>query len=189
MKSRYWEHRLRSTAWSRRLPPFAVLVVLVLAGCQGRQLMPTPQLYIDAADDPFAHVAPALRTSEVEVLYVTDRKAVAGDGEQVEYGYERSASLAIGSCTVQIGKELDWETLVTKSRRAKRSVSSSFVSTPTSAASLSLSNIHGSTTRNFPNCTAKPIRSWAIINQNPQKGEYLANSSRRTCRCDNVCPT
>ena len=54
---------------------------------------------------------------------MTDRKP-EGDGENdpgdVEYGYGRSFSVAVGSCVVEIGNGVSWEELVKASRVKKR---------------------------------------------------------------------
>ena len=49
------------------------LVVSMLTGCPGPQLMPTPNVYLHTSSNPFAAVAPSLRTNTVDVLYATDR--------------------------------------------------------------------------------------------------------------------
>ena len=96
-------------------------VFAMLAGCQ-RQLIPTPNLYIHAQENPFADVPPELRTSSVDLLYLTDRARKGGDADSVKYGYERSRSLAFGSFVVEIGNDVSWEVLVKASRTEKRNV-------------------------------------------------------------------
>lgn len=105
------------TRASRRL----VWIALALAGCS-RQLMPTPNLYIDAQADPFADVPPAQRTADVDMLYVTDRVPEPRRGS-MRYGVGRSPSMAWGSCVVGIGRDLTWEQLVDNSRKRHRDVS------------------------------------------------------------------
>ncbi len=83
--------------------------------------MPTPNLYLDSETDPFANVAPALRSGEVEVLYATDRVPQRKHGS-LNYGYERSPSLAFGRCMVEIGRDVPWEQLVHNSRVSRRDV-------------------------------------------------------------------
>lgn len=43
-------------------------ILVVLVGCQ-RQLIPTPNLYLDRELDPFADVPPPLRTNTADLLY------------------------------------------------------------------------------------------------------------------------
>jgi hypothetical protein len=69
----------RAVSTSRVQPFMACLllvpIALVLAtGCAGPRLMPTPNLYAHTPDNPFPDVPPALRTSTVDVVYVTDRE-------------------------------------------------------------------------------------------------------------------
>ncbi len=85
-------------AMTRRV--YRLLVVLpilvVLVGCQ-RQLIPTPNLYLDRELDPFADVPLPLRTNTADLLYATDRLPEGGAEGHTEYGYKRSRSLAFGS--------------------------------------------------------------------------------------------
>jgi esterase/lipase superfamily enzyme len=99
----------------------ALATGMLIVGCR-EELMPTPNLYVQTKDNPFQEVPPALQSSRVEVLYATDRapvqkKKTAG----LQYGYERSKSLAFGLCTVEIGRNLSWDQLVRDSRTQRRS--------------------------------------------------------------------
>jgi esterase/lipase superfamily enzyme len=98
-----------------------ILAACLLVGCAGPQLMPTPNIYLQASANPFAEVAPPLRTNTVDVLYATDRQAMRQEDGTLAYGYARSASLAFGSCLVEIGDNISWETLVEQSLRRERS--------------------------------------------------------------------
>jgi esterase/lipase superfamily enzyme len=103
-----------------------VLVLTVLAGyalvgCRGAQLMPTPNLYVQSSSNPFATIAPSLRTNTVDVLYATDRQPVHQQDPTLAYSNKRSPSLAFGSCVVEIGDNVSWETLVEESRQRQRS--------------------------------------------------------------------
>ena len=98
-----------------------LLAVGLLAGCPGPHLMPTPNVYVQAPSNPFADVAPSLRTNTVDVLYATDRQPVPRDDGTLAYGSGRSFSLAVGSCVVAIGQDVAWDTLVQQSRQAERS--------------------------------------------------------------------
>jgi len=112
-----------------RVPPtLRILIILLpplaLGACSGRELMPTPNLYAGpSSPDPFAGIPPELRGTEVDILYATDRKPLEKEEAEgrVEYGTERSPSLAFGSCRVRIGgEELTWEELVADSRTRDR---------------------------------------------------------------------
>jgi len=92
---------------------FPIVVMLVLAGCTTtRTLIPTPAMYVDQKEGLFEDVPPALRTSEVDILYVTDRKPEQDEAGNLQYGYGRSKSVAFGSAVVDIGHDLTWDSLV-----------------------------------------------------------------------------
>jgi hypothetical protein len=81
--------------------------------------MPTPNVYVQASSSAFAALAPPLRTSTVDVLYATDRQPQPLDNGSLAYG--RSLSLAVGSCVVELGQNIAWDTLLEESQQAKRS--------------------------------------------------------------------
>jgi esterase/lipase superfamily enzyme len=97
-----------------------LLAVLLLAGCAGRPLMPTPNLYTAGAREPFALTPPELRSTRVDLLYVTDRVPQPDQSGNLAYGYERSLSMAFGSAIVEIGEGEAWEVLRADSRRRER---------------------------------------------------------------------
>ncbi len=98
-------------------------MLAVAGGCAKRLLMPTPNLYVTAKEDPFAEVAESRRTTSVDLLYVTDRNAKPSAEGTIEYGWGRSPSLAWGSAIVEIGRRgLSWDQLVKESRTAHRSM-------------------------------------------------------------------
>jgi esterase/lipase superfamily enzyme len=82
--------------------------------------MSTPNVYVQTQSSPFTDVAPSLRTNTVDVLYATDRKPVPQDEGILAYGYDRSFSLAVGSCVIEIGQDVTWDTLVQESQQAER---------------------------------------------------------------------
>jgi esterase/lipase superfamily enzyme len=99
----------------------AVLIVLG-TGCANRELIQTPNLFLNAKIDPFQACPPEARNNRVEILYATDRLPVDRKGGGQEYGYQRSASLAFGRCTVEIGNDVPWPVLEKNSRVQKRDV-------------------------------------------------------------------
>ena len=118
------------TSGTRQLVALFILAAcaMVLAGgCVGPAimptLMPTPNLYAHTSDNPFTDVPPALRTSTVDVVYVTDREPKVDPNMDIQYGSGRSKSLAFGITTVEIGKDVSWDDLVTASRSTERQVS------------------------------------------------------------------
>ena len=102
--------------FARRSLGFLTILV-ILVGCQ-RELIPTPNLYLDPELAPFAKVPPELATNTVDLLYVTDR--LRRDVANVSYGYNRSRSMAFGSLVVQLGNDLSWDDLVLASTTKKR---------------------------------------------------------------------
>jgi esterase/lipase superfamily enzyme len=83
--------------------------------------MPTPNLYVQTSSNPFADIAPSLRTNTVDVLYATDRQPMRQEDGTLVYSHQRSPSLAFGSCVVEIGANVSWERLVEESRQRQRS--------------------------------------------------------------------
>ena len=99
-----------------------VLLAAGSAGCE-QQLMPTPNIYVGGRYELYEEIAPELKGSTIDLLYVTDRAPETRQDGTLRYGYRRSQSLAYGSCLVEIGRNVDWETLVANSTVRKRSVS------------------------------------------------------------------
>ncbi|MFQ5803794.1 MAG: alpha/beta hydrolase [Candidatus Methylomirabilales bacterium] len=112
-------NRQRDPRFGSLLLTCAVLAAFILSGC-ARALMPTPNLYADTKSNPFADVPPQFRNNLVDVLYATDRLPFEEKDGMPQYGFGRSPSLAFGSCVVEIGKDLSWETLVHSSRGHER---------------------------------------------------------------------
>ena len=76
------------------------LVMLLVAGCSGRQLVDTPILYIGVPDNPFADVPTSGQTPHISLIFGTDRtvsEQVSGEGDSAEYGVGRARSLAVGT--------------------------------------------------------------------------------------------
>ncbi|MHC4993054.1 MAG: alpha/beta hydrolase, partial [Planctomycetota bacterium] len=111
----------RQLLGSPRIRSLALLLVVLIGGCQ-RTLVGTPNLYLAADADPFADVPPALRSSTIDLLYVTDRRAEGERDGRMRYRHFRSISLAWGSYTVQIGNGVTWTELVEASRTQRRAV-------------------------------------------------------------------
>ncbi|MHC4141085.1 MAG: alpha/beta hydrolase [Planctomycetota bacterium] len=100
-----------------------LVVLCLLAGCGQRELIETPNLYLEPDLYPFADVPSPLRTNTVDILYATDRKREGDEDDPVKYGYRRSDSVACGSLIVEIGRDVTWDELVEASRTKKRKVS------------------------------------------------------------------
>ena len=116
------------------------------------------------------------------MLYLTDRAPVERKDGTLRYGYERSQSLAFGSCIVEIGKDLTWEVLVENSRRRERSVALPLtVQTITEHARLPATPIpfiqDGSSYKDDPATVARAVKIAEIFRRELQ--ERLALTARK----------
>jgi esterase/lipase superfamily enzyme len=99
----------------------AAASALAPAGCQ-TQLMPTPNIYASGEYELYpADLDPSLQSSEVNLLYFTDRTPETAKDGSLSYGWGRSRSGAFGSFVVEIGRDVDWATLMANSTSSKRS--------------------------------------------------------------------
>jgi esterase/lipase superfamily enzyme len=100
---------------------FLLSLVFLLTGCSGqRVMMPTPNEAVDSDTTRYENLHPELKSSKVPLFYVTDRKPEKDENGNLEYGYERSPSLAFGKTLVDLGQDLSWEDLLEASRTQKR---------------------------------------------------------------------
>ena len=97
-------------------------MVALLWGCGTgpRLMMPTPNVYLNEAHDPYHNLNPGLKSTEVRLFYFTDRVPEKDKEGNLQYGYNRSASLAFGDAVVDLGINFTWEELVQASRTQKR---------------------------------------------------------------------
>lgn len=96
-------------------------LAILLAGCSTqRTLMPTPNLYLEAQEDTFGKLNPALKTTEVPLFFVTDRLPEKDEAGHIRYGSGRSSSLAFGRAVVELGRDATWDELVEASRTQNR---------------------------------------------------------------------
>lgn len=94
------------------LPP-ALLLVCLLAGCSlpPVRLMPTPVTFSNGDVDPFEEIGVELQTTEIPVLYVTNR-GLFGHADKPIHTILPGNKLCMGVAHVRVGDEtLDWETL------------------------------------------------------------------------------
>jgi hypothetical protein len=84
--------------------------MLVLAGCVTHEPMPQT-VYGGQYQTLFMDIPDSLKSSKVDVLYVTDR-ALDEERGILLYGSDRSFSLAFGVARVNLGKDLSWDDLV-----------------------------------------------------------------------------
>lgn len=120
----FWEERIGGAGrdMAGRVISFAFLA-FCLFGCAQRQLIQTPNLFLDGKIDPFKTCPPESRNNFVNILYATDRLLVDREDGGLEYGYLRSPSLAFGRCTVEIGDDVPWSVLEKNSRTQRRDIS------------------------------------------------------------------
>jgi esterase/lipase superfamily enzyme len=98
-----------------------IISLLLLAACSGqRVMMPTPNVEVNPQKDHYADLHPDLKSTEVPLYYITDRKPERGENGELEYGYGRSPSLAFGRTVVDLGEDISWEDLIQASRTQQR---------------------------------------------------------------------
>jgi len=94
---------------------------LLLAACSGqRVLMPTPNVYVNSSIDYYQDIHPNLKSTEVRLFYITDRVPERDENGNLQYGYQRSPSLAFGRTVIDLGENISWEQLLEASRTDKR---------------------------------------------------------------------
>ena len=105
-----------------RLPIFLFLVlVLALSGCAGpRLMMPTPNVHLDESHNWYDSLPTHLRSTEVPLIYITDRVPERDKDGNLRYGYGRSPSLAFGTAVVDLGVNITWDELLKASRTQNR---------------------------------------------------------------------
>ena len=90
-------------------------LLLSFTGCEHTGLMKTPNLYLGAAEDPFAALPESRRTVDVNLIYATDRaplmEAEKPQGTGNQYGHDCSDSLFYGRATVALGEGATWAEL------------------------------------------------------------------------------
>lgn len=114
--------KLGRTGWERQAARSMIIfcLLIVLSGCAGASLAPTPNLYVGSNENPYANLPKELQTSSATILYATDREPLVTK-DVFGYGTKRSREIAFGQCTVEIGENTTWEQLVAASRSRKRS--------------------------------------------------------------------
>lgn len=88
----------------------SIILLLALVGCASpRLLAPPPSLYSATNPYPEAAIPQPLRQPQADIIFATDRVWNPDTGTYVA---ERSASLAIGQVSVNIGSGTDWNDLM-----------------------------------------------------------------------------
>lgn len=101
-----------------------VFLLVLQSGCASKNaLIPTPHLYTIGDQPLFEELVPELKSNQLDVLYVTDRKPENDKSGTINYGNKRSNSLAYGSAIIAMGDNYSWDELVAIStqKTSKRS--------------------------------------------------------------------
>lgn len=94
-----------------------VVGALILSACSSTHKLPSsPNLYASVGHYPEEIVPLSQQTTDVDLLYITDRKPVEELGVITGYGDERSASMSTGIARLRYGDELSWRELVAYSQ-------------------------------------------------------------------------
>lgn len=94
---------------------------LFLWGCSSaRLMMPTPNVLLTAPDDPYQNLSSPQKSTDVQLLYFTDRAHEYNSAGALAYGYERSGSIAFGTAVVELGVDITWEELLNASLTHER---------------------------------------------------------------------
>ncbi len=81
----------------------------------------TPNVYAGLESAPLENVPEAYQTTEIEVLFATDRTRADSAQGNVRYGAGRSPSMAFGRCVVSIGGGRMWQEVVHDSLDPRKS--------------------------------------------------------------------
>ena len=102
---------------------FITLVVALLSGCGARAFMPTPNLFIDESSYTLNEGVAVPNSSDLEILYVTDRLNIADEAdENATYGRTRSSAAAFGEAIVKLSpNDKGWDSLKDASDGARGS--------------------------------------------------------------------
>ena len=95
----------------RRLLLLIVSGGLLSACATSRQFMPTPNLY--SKDISYSEAAPELsaNSSDLNILYVTDRLNESDDPSRAIYRNKRSSSIEFGEASIALAPAIDWQEL------------------------------------------------------------------------------
>jgi len=92
-----------------------VALALGLGACKREMVTPPYVMDGDAGREVFARVDPAFQSSEMPVLFVTDRAIDKTTAAGPQYGFGRSRTLDYGVATVSIDQAPSWDELVANS--------------------------------------------------------------------------
>ncbi|HTT39672.1 MAG TPA: alpha/beta hydrolase [Burkholderiales bacterium] len=85
--------------------------------------MPTPSIYLPPNPrELFVDLPPDLKSTSLDVLYVTDRAAGQDPSGRLNYTGARSRSMAVGSAMTIFGRDMSWQELAQGSIERRRAV-------------------------------------------------------------------
>jgi esterase/lipase superfamily enzyme len=90
---------------------------LFITGCSSGPVMPTtPNLYTQTNAAAFDNMPPDRQTTDIDILYATDRKPIEISDKDLKYYDERrSNSLVFGHVNIQLGQDQSWEDVLRES--------------------------------------------------------------------------
>lgn len=103
----------------RSIPHVSVVAVvaaaLMVSACSSTE--PLPSSMYDGHDAvSYEELPPALQSTNVDLLYVTDRTPETDEEGNLHYGIGRSQSLAYGSVVVKLDEDMTWDDLIAWTR-------------------------------------------------------------------------
>jgi esterase/lipase superfamily enzyme len=105
-------------------PNLKLSSILILAACLSTgcstTMMPTPVSYYGGNADPLASVPAAERKTACEIYVFTDREPSGEEDPESFYSDQRSREGRLAIATVDLAKDMDWDTLHRESIAAKR---------------------------------------------------------------------
>ena len=104
---------MESTPMVRMLAVAAAL--LVVGACARTERLPA-SFYDGENADHYEQLATQLKSTQVDLLYVTDREPEHDEEGKLHYGVGRSQSLAFGSIVVELDETRSWKELVAWTR-------------------------------------------------------------------------
>lgn len=89
----------------------SVAALLAISACSRTEPLPT-SVYDGHDGVSYDELPPALKSTNVDLLYVTDRTPESDEEGNLRYGIGRSQSLAFGSVVVKLDEDMTWDELV-----------------------------------------------------------------------------
>lgn len=105
----------------RLIECFVVPILLLACSACSSSLIPTPYvMYGEAGKAQYAKVPEALRSTDVPVIYITDRAIDRTTENGPHYGFKRNPRFTFGLATASLGENVSWDELVEDTTGPKR---------------------------------------------------------------------